>query len=623
MAAKTPQTKGGYARVETLDDDEVDVGIDSTASIQAHWRSRFGWVARATYGWVTPIFRLGMQRQINLEDLPTLDTGPLYWQQLDLEPMLVKTKAVLADVRSSGTTGVRASLMWVFCGRVFISDLMLASACDTTVQVINLVNPLFMREFIAFMETPGAPVADGIRLAVWLFLLTAVMQPIQNLSFLIGGTTGAKQRAVMNALLFQKALRLSNEARQGSSVGQIVNLMSNDANRFQEFGWFAISMWMVPVYLAVAIGLLINMLGASALSGIVVLVISLAINKRMMLRLHKLRTTQLHQTDDRVKQTNEAVLGIRVVKLYTWEQSIEDRIAKLRAVELERIRSTERLMALNRFMFFSIPVITAVVTFLTFTMLGNKMDASLIFSSMALFNLIQEYLQQLPRAVAIVTQVLVAQGRIKAFLDSTELEAPADDVRTEAVAADGKGEIALENVAVKWEKAASVPNLAGLNMRAHAGKLVAIVGSVGSGKSTVLAAMLGEMHQVEGRVVSKGTIAYCAQQPWLISGTLRDNVLHGTPFDEQRYHGTISACGLLEDLEQLPGGDQTVIGEWRRCRCCCCCRRRRRRRLLLLLPPWPTLGVVLTGQMLLPLGRRARDKYQVTKRSFLAVYIYK
>ena len=82
---------------------------------------------------VTPIFKLGMQRQINLEDLPPLGTGPLYWQQLELQPLLAKTKEVLADVRSSGTTGVRASLMWVFCGRVFLKDLMLASACDTTV----------------------------------------------------------------------------------------------------------------------------------------------------------------------------------------------------------------------------------------------------------------------------------------------------------------------------------------------------------------------------------------------------------------------------------------------------------------------------------------------------------
>jgi ABC-type multidrug transport system fused ATPase/permease subunit len=121
----------------------------------------------------------------------------------------------------------------------------------------------------------------------------------------------------VNALIFQKSLRLSNEARQASSVGQIVNLMSNDANRFQQFAWFAIDSWMVPLYLTIAMAMLVNMLGVAALSGIGVLVLSLFVNGRMMIRLRALRMTQLTQTDDRVKQTNEAVLGIRAVKLYT------------------------------------------------------------------------------------------------------------------------------------------------------------------------------------------------------------------------------------------------------------------------------------------------------------------
>jgi len=154
-----------------------------------------------------------------------------------------------------------------------------------------------------------------------------------------------------------------------------------------------------------------------------------------------------------------------------------------------------------------------------------KQSTKPVLTELALrYVILCRYLQQLPRAVAIVTQVLVAQGRIKTFLDATELDPPEGDVRTETVAPDGKGEIILEDVSVKWEKAAMSPTLFGLNLRARAGQLVAVVGAVGSGKSTVLAAMLGEMHQTRGWVVSRGKIAYCAQQPWLVSGTLRDNV---------------------------------------------------------------------------------------------------
>eukprot|EP01051_Picozoa_sp_SAG22_P014343 SAG22_NODE_1727_length_3711_cov_8.805925_1_plen_441_part_10 len=339
--------------------------------------------------------------------------------------------------------------------------------------------------------------------------------------------------------------------------------MSNDANRFPEAAW-CMQQVMVPVYLSVALALLIINLGVAALSGIVVLIISLAINGRMMKRLHHLRTTQLGKTDDRVKQTNEAVLGVRVVKLYTWEAPIQARVEKLRAVELRRLKAAERLMAVNRFMFFSIPVLTAVITFLVFTALGNKMDASLIFSSMALLNLIQEYFQRMPEAVALITQVLVAQKRIGKFLAAEELSVPPEDVRTATLPPVGFGSVVLRGVSVQWqqpEQNSSAPVLSGLNLAARDGQLVAVFGAVGSGKSTVLAAILGEMHQTAGRTELRGSVGYCAQQPWLVSGTLRENILYGRPFLQAEWEQTLAVCGLLPDLEQLPAGDQTVIGE--------------------------------------------------------------
>lgn len=135
--------------------------------------------------------------------------------------------------------------------------------------------------------------------------------------FLIISTLGVKQRAVIMTLLYQKALRLSNAARQESSVGQIVNLMSNDANRFPEFSTFVIRIWMVPIYLMIALAQLFSLLGAPALAGVFVLILGGWVNAQVMKRLHKLRTTQLSATDDRVMQTNEAILGIRIVKVST------------------------------------------------------------------------------------------------------------------------------------------------------------------------------------------------------------------------------------------------------------------------------------------------------------------
>ena len=276
MPKGSPQ-KDGYAALgafdEELEDDEA-----------SYWHGRHGCLKRVTYSWLTPLFRLGNRRQINLDDLPGLESGWLYWQQLHLGPMVAETKAVLAEQAEAGGAGIRGSLMWALC-RVFWRDFLRAFSCDTLVQICNLTNPVLMRAFISFMATPDAPMSEGLALALALFLLVVLRQPIENFSFLIGGNLGAKQRSVVNALIFQKSLKLSNEARQSSSVGQIVNLMSNDANRFQQFAWFAINAWMIPVYLTIAMVMLVRMLGLAALSGILVLVCSLFLNGRMMIRL--------------------------------------------------------------------------------------------------------------------------------------------------------------------------------------------------------------------------------------------------------------------------------------------------------------------------------------------------
>jgi ABC-type multidrug transport system fused ATPase/permease subunit len=178
----------------------------------------------------------------------------------------------------------------------------------------------FLGTFNEPTELRGA--SSGYELGILMLLVSMLQTFLGNHGFLIISTLGVKQRAVIMTLLYRKALRLSNESRQTSSVGQIVNLMSNDANRFPEFSMFVIRIWMVPIYLLIALSQLFSLLGAPALAGVVVLVMGGWINAQVMKRLHKLRTTQLSATDDRVMQTNEAILGIRIVKMNCWEEPL-------------------------------------------------------------------------------------------------------------------------------------------------------------------------------------------------------------------------------------------------------------------------------------------------------------
>ena len=163
--------------------------------------------------------------------------------------------------------------------------------------------------------------------------------------------------------------------------------------------------------------------------------------------------------------------------------------------------------------------------------------------------------------VATATQVNVAQRRLSEFLREDELGVGSeDDGRAAAPANDGFGLAAIERGSFRWSDDSPVV-LSGVNFRVAHGKLGAVIGSVGSGKSSLLAGLMGELRKLSGRIELRGRIAFCSQQPWLISGTLRENVLFGLPFEEEKFWGAIEACGLLQDLEQLPAGEETGIGE--------------------------------------------------------------
>ena len=331
------------------------------------WRpDKVSWCSRLFFQWVTPLILLGKERQINQRDLPPLEAGKLHGQHLEVKPLIER----FTEIREQAPH----EPLFLPLLKVFKTNIVLAWFFAVSEQACNLANPLLLRWFLsAFNESSSeAGTSAGYELAMYMLLVSVLQTLIGNHGFLIISTLGVKQRAVIMTLLYRKALRLSNEARQESSVGQIVNLMSNDANRFPEFSMFVIRIWMVPIYLMIALAQLFSLLGAPALAGVIVLILGGWVNAQVMKRLHRLRTTQLSATDDRVMQTNEAILGIRIVKMNCWEEPIEKRIDEYRRKELAKLKTQERFIAGNRFAFFSIPIITALSTFVSYALLGTR-----------------------------------------------------------------------------------------------------------------------------------------------------------------------------------------------------------------------------------------------------------
>ena len=154
----------------------------------------------------------------------------------------------------------------------------------------------------------------------------------------------------------------------------------------------------------------------------------------------------------------------------------------------------------------------------------------------------------------------VSVGRLNQFLQADEIQT--DAVRREpAVQYIDEETVRIRNGTFKWSSATPTPILHNINFSARKGELSCLVGRVGSGKSSFISALLGDMYKTSGEVVTRGKIAYVAQQPWIMNASVRDNILFGHRFDAEFYERTVEACALTDDLKALPDGDATGVGE--------------------------------------------------------------
>ena len=286
-------------------------------------------------------------------------------------------------------------------------------------------------------------------------------------------------------------------------------------------------MIVVPMMLLTVLKLIYDMLGVAMFAGVVVLLLALVSSARVMKKLKQLRRDQLKLTDARVKATNEALLAIRVVQSNSWETAIGAQIGEIRAQELALIRKQAFLQAYVKFLYFAIQVMVALSTFVTFAALGGILRASDIFSCIALFALMQRYLNNIPGYFGTVAQTVISGRRLKDFLTQPEHRLSAGFTRSHSTGQDNgmqaTGRCTVRNGEFLFPN--GVVALSNVQFAAENGQLVGIVGSVGSGKSSLLAALLGELQLSKGAGELHGSVALCTQQAWLTSGTVRENVI--------------------------------------------------------------------------------------------------
>ncbi|KAH8832587.1 P-loop containing nucleoside triphosphate hydrolase protein [Flagelloscypha sp. PMI_526] len=373
------------------------------------------------------------------------------------------------------------------------------------------LGPWALPSMLRFWHSEQAPApsnVEGFVIAFAMFAASVAQTIIIHQYFQRVFGTGMRVRAGLVTALYSKSLQLSSSARSSMATGDIVNLMSVDATRLQDFCTYGLMIVSGPFQIVLAFVSLYNLLGWSAFVGVAVMIISMPLNTFIARIMKAIR-------DERTKLMNELLNNIKSIKLYAWENTFLARVLDVRN---------------NR-------ESTSVALWSGIPLLVGPLTSDVIFPAISLFLLLQF-------PFAMFAQAYVSTKRLTKFLNQENLQQDARAVIMQSDIPQG-----------------DFPTLEDINLHVKKGELVGVMGRVGDGKTSLLSAIIGEMVRSEGEVVVKGTIAYAPQSPWIQSATVRENIVFGHVWDEEFYQLVLEACALLPDLAIMTDGDQTVVGE--------------------------------------------------------------
>uniref|UniRef100_A0A8C6UQM7 Multidrug resistance-associated protein 1 n=1 Tax=Neogobius melanostomus TaxID=47308 RepID=A0A8C6UQM7_9GOBI len=441
------------------------------------------------------------------------------------------------------------SLLWALC-LTFGPYFLISGLYKIIHDVLMFVGPLILRLLISFINSPDSPSWHGFFYTGLLFVCTCFQSLILQQYFHVCFVSGMRVRSAIIGAVYRKALVISNAARRSSTVGEIVNLMSVDAQRFMDLSAYINMIWSAPLQVVLALYFLWETLGPSVLAGVAVMLLMVPVNAFIAMKTKTYQVAQMKSKDGRIKLMNEMLNGIKVLKLYAWELAFQDKVSEIRQSELRVLKKAAYLGAMSTFTWICAPFLVALSTFAVYVLVDerNILDAQKAFVSLALFNILRFPLNMLPMVISSLVQASVSLKRLRTFLSHEELQE--DSVDRSATASS-------VCVTKRWFPVC----VFSLNVQIPEGSLVAVVGLVGSGKSSLLSALLGEMDKIEGTASVKGSVAYVSQQAWIQNSTLKENIVFGQELNDPWYQQVVEACALRPDMEILPAGDDTEIGE--------------------------------------------------------------
>ncbi|KAG0492112.1 hypothetical protein HPP92_005510 [Vanilla planifolia] len=508
-----------------------------------------GFLSRMSFWWLNSLMKKGYEKPLDDKDMPHMG-------EMDRAESQYFMFLEQLSRQSQNSDATSPSFFWaiVSCHKNEI----LVSGFFALLKVLTLsAGPMLLNAFIKVSVGMGTFKYEGYVLALGMFLVKFLESLSQRQWHFCTRTLGLHVRSLLSAAVYQKQLRLSSSAKLIHSSGEIMNYITVDAYRIGEFPVWFHQTWTTCLQLCIALVILYHAVGLATISSMVVIVITVLCNAPVAKLQHKFQTGLMEAQDERLKAMSEALVNMKVLKLYAWEGHFKKVIEGLREEECKWLSAFQMQRAYNSFLFWSSPVVVSAATFLTCYLMEIPLYPSNVFTFVATLRLVQDPVRSIPDVIGAFIQAKVAFSRIVKFLDSEELQNGNVRKRQSNV----ENLIVIKSASFSWEGNPSKLTLRNINLELKAGEKVAICGEVGSGKSTLLAAILGEIPNMEGMIEVYGKIAYVSQNAWIQTGTVQENILFGSAMNRQRYQEVLERCSLVKDLEVLPFGDLTVIGE--------------------------------------------------------------
>ncbi|KAG0301522.1 hypothetical protein BGZ98_008272, partial [Dissophora globulifera] len=555
--------------------------------------------ALALFSWADPLISLGFKRALNNEDIWDFRLSDY-------------SSAVIHHFRQS-ILATRKNYPFVVRLVINFKKRIIVQACwSVGWGLLTFVGPYALERILFFVKNKDTISSEWGYIYVFGMFFGLLLSTITQSQTLWHGRRISMQiRSIVVGEIYAKALRRKDRAGQTQkstgkdsddedeaenemfTYGAINNMISNDTSEISNASAYLQDVYILPLQITVAIMFLYRVLGWSALAGVVAMACFIPFNLLLTKKVEKIQDDLMKATDKRAELMNELLQAIRIIKFFSWERNFYGKVDKARESELQKLRLRFSWWILGTALWFGTPVFVTITTFFVYTKVaGNVLTADVAFPALALFNVLRAPMDAFPEMLSLCLRAKVSAARVDRFFDEEEVlvyananNKPRKNLPTDPII--GFKNATFSYAGMSQQDAANAAHEAGeavsghhfelkdLNLEFPVGELSVITGPTGSGKTSLLLSLLGEINPVKGQAflprrdshdinpvtgLTNG-IAYVAQQAWLQNTTVRNNILFGSPFEQRRYDQVIEMCALRRDFEILEHGDETEIGE--------------------------------------------------------------